>query len=334
MFLKQSRAALFAAGLLLPAVAAAETSIRFGTHITPVAVEMADGVIPYLEAVEAETAGEVTFQQFPGGALGRNPAQQYDLLRTGVQDMTVILPSYSAAQFPDFGIFALPYLFDTAEEGSVAAWRMYEAGLMDTPDDIHVITTFINGNSAIHTKDPIASPDDLKGMRIRAAGPDESAIVESLGAVPVGMGIGQIAESMDRGVVDGALSGWAAMRAFRFDELSHGHLQEPLGSRAFVLAMRKNVYDALSDKAKAVIDARGGEELARAIGKANDEAEARIIADATAREGVSVVTIPGDQAEARAALFAPVAEGWVKESGKNASNMKALREILAAIAAE
>lgn len=83
-----------------------------------------------------------------------------------------------------------------------------------------------------------------------------------------------------------------------------------------------------------MIDARGGEELARAIGKANDEAEARIIADATAREGVSVVTIPGDQAEARAALFAPVAEGWVKESGKNASNMKALREILAAIAAE
>lgn len=334
MLFKHSCAAALAIGLVLPGMANAETTIRFGTHIPPQAIEAAAGIIPYLDAVEAETDGEVTFQRHFGGALGRNPTQQYELLRNGVQEMTMVLPSYSAAQFPDFGIFALPYLFESAEQGSVAAWRMYEAGLMETPDDVHVITAFINGNSAIHTADAISSPDDLAGMQIRAAGPDESAIVEVLGAVPVGMGIGQIAESMDRGVIDGALSGWAPMRAFRFDELSHGHLAEPLGSRAFLIVMRKDVYDSLSDTAKAVVDARGGEELARAIGRANDIAEAKIIEEAEARDGVSVVRIPDADKAERAALFAPVVEAWVAETEKNASNMEALKGLLSEINAQ
>lgn len=319
---------------LVASSAQADTSIRFGSHISPKALEISAGVAPFLDAVEDETGGAITFQRFLGGALGRSPAQQYELMQSSIFDATLLLPSYNASQFPDFGLFALPYLFENAEEGSVAAWRMYERGLLDVPDDIHVVTVFINGNSSIHTTDKISSAEDLKGLRIRTAGPDEAAVIEAVGAVPVGLGIGEIAESMSRGVVDGALSGWAPMAAFRFDELSHGHLVEPYGSRAFILAIRKDIYENLSDEEREVVDSNGGEKLARAVGAANDKAQAAMMAKASEDETISVVEISPEDREGRAELFAPIIAKWAEESPKNAGNLEAVNAILAELRAQ
>jgi TRAP-type C4-dicarboxylate transport system substrate-binding protein len=105
-------------------------------------------------------------------------------------------------------------------------------------------------------------------------------MIQALGAAPVGMSITQVAESLNRGVIDGLLSSWSALRSFRIMPLLKSHYDEPLGVRAFILGINKAVFDKLPREDRDVIVANSGEKQSRHHGKMADEEVASAKAEA------------------------------------------------------
>ena len=155
---------------------AATTTIKIGSFTPPKAGYLRTITIPFLRQVEKDSAGEIKFQEFWGGALIRSPRKQWEGMLNGIQDATQVLPSYTAKLFPDFGIFALPFMFEKTGtmEATIAGWRMYEKGLLGGFDKMHAFAVYTNDNSGLHLGREITSLDQIKGLKFRAPGGTEA----------------------------------------------------------------------------------------------------------------------------------------------------------------
>ncbi len=322
-----------AAIALMPMHAAAEAVlVRIAAFVPPRSVSVSKFFVPWMKSVEAEAAGTLKLQGYWGGSLGRNPRKQYDLVRDGVVDIGYVVPGYTPGQFPDFSMFELPYLIRSAVEGSVAQWRMFRKGLMRGLDEPKVIGLFSTEPNILHTRKPMKSLADLKGMKIRAAGPVYGAIAKHYGAVPIGMPVTQVTESLSRGVVDGTLLGWGGALIFRIHNVTSFHFEAPLGITPLMVAMNKKKFDSLPAKAKAALDKYGGEYVARLGGKAFDDfgVRARKIITKSKRtvNGASEAEI----AVQRRAIQ-PVYDAWIKRTKDGELKYRTLVKILADIRA-
>lgn len=308
--------------------------IKIGSFIPPKAHEVRFGLEPWMKAVEKSSDGEIKFKKFFGGSLSRSPLKQYEILENGVQDATIIVPAYVLAQFPDFSLFSLPYLgIKNAEEGSVALWRLGQMGLLRGLDRVHVVTLYTNDNSLIHFRKPIKSLAELKGAKIRVAGPAESGIIKIFGGTPVGMPITRTAQALNTGVVDATMSTWGALQAFRLEPLVKSSITDNLGVRSFIIAINKKVYNGLSDKAKAAIAKHGGEKLARDMGKVFDRQSASVIKRAEEKRPKSIFKFSVAEQLKRAQMFDKIKKNWVAKTPDGAKKLAALEKILADIRA-
>jgi len=84
-----------------------------------------------------------------------------------------------------------------------------------------------------------------------------NALLEKLGAEPVGMPVLAIPEALSKGVIDGATIPCEVTGSLKVPELVQNHTEfegPALYNVTFVLAMNKGVYDVLPDDLKAVVD--------------------------------------------------------------------------------
>ncbi len=245
------------------------TTIKIGSFTPPKAGYLQTITIPIQRQVERDSAGVIKFQEFWGGALIRSPRKQWEGMINGIQDASQILPAYTSKLFPDWTIFALPFMFrgTGSLEAAVAGWKMHQKGMLGGTDKVHVVAVYTNDNSGLHTNRVIKSIEDLKGLKIRVPGAAESNAVRALGATPVGMSITQVAESLNRGVIQGTLTGWSALNTFRITPLIKTHVDLPFGVRSFFIGIRKTVYNKVARKGQEAINRNGGLKLSRAFGQ-------------------------------------------------------------------
>jgi TRAP-type C4-dicarboxylate transport system substrate-binding protein len=269
----------------------------------------------FAEAVNEASNGALVIEHYPGGTLGSGPVQQLSMVENGVVDIAEVVTAYSPGRFPELSIFELPFLAENNVEAGLAAYAMYEDGLLSDFDDLMLAGIIISGPYGISTKQPIASLADLEGLRLRAAGPIQTAMVQALGAVPVGnVPAPQIAENISRGLIDGALMAPGNLFNFRITDAATHHLFDlDLGSVAVIFPIRRSTYDAMSADAQAAFDQYAGEWLTRTLGENLDLQEAETIA-AIAGDGTQTIHSWSDEdiATARERL-AGVAAEWDRD---------------------
>ena len=177
-----ARCLLFSLALLPAAAWAAEpVKLKLSFFSSDSANLYVGGVKPFVDAVNSEAKGLLEIEVFFRGALGKAPDQQPKLVRDGVADIAFIVPGYTADQFPDNAVIELPGLFRDQREASLAYTRMIAANALRGYEDFIVITAFTVEPHSIHTRRPIASLDDLKGLKIRVNNPTEATTFEKLG---------------------------------------------------------------------------------------------------------------------------------------------------------
>lgn len=313
--------------------AAAETKLIWGHFVPPQSYTARLGYVPWMKRVEKASHGRIKFQMYFGGAISRSPRKQYELLINGMQDATSILPSYTAALFPDFTMFALPYLFNSAAESSVAGWRLYKKGMLGGLEKVFTVAIFTNGNSALHFSRKIKSAEGIKGLKIRVAGPEESEMVKILGGAPVGMSITQVAESLNRGVIQGTMNGWSALKPFRITPLIKTHYEEPLGTRSFVLMLSMKAFNKLPKQDQQVIRDNSGEKESKRMGQLGDDEAAAARKAAIADPARTVISYTPAQLEQRAKMFRHFRDAWIKNHKDGARKYEAMQKILSDIRA-
>ena len=308
-------------------------TLKWGTFEPAQGSPARNNYIPWMRQVEKDSNGTLTFQEFWGGALSRSPAKQFELMMNGIQDVAMTLPSYVQALFPEFGMFELPFTFRNAVEGATAEWRLYEEGLLSGLDKVKVVSIYNNGNSALHFNKRIEKLEDMKGFKIRTAGPEEADLIATLGGAPVAMAISQVAESLNRGVIDGTLNGWNANSTFKITPLIKSHYEAPFGVRTFFFSIRKDAYEALPEAARKAIDKNSGLETSKAFAASFDRENAKTRDEAAKDPDRNLISPPEAEIESLRVLFKPQHDKWLQGHASSKRAYERLHQMLAEIRA-
>jgi TRAP-type C4-dicarboxylate transport system substrate-binding protein len=148
---------------------------------------------------------------------------------------------------------------------------------MDEFKDVKVIAVHVHGPGLIHSKDPVTRLEDLKGVKVRGGSRITNIMLEHLGAVPVGMPVPAVGESLSKGVISATTIPWEVVPALKVQQIVKNHTgfagAQGLYTQTFVVAMNKAAYDKLPADLKKVIDANSGAETAALFGRAMDEGD-------------------------------------------------------------
>ena len=326
--------ALVAALATLGIAHAQEVTLKLSAFIPPQAPTFAQVIKPWSEAVNADGMGIIKIDTFPGGVLGGNPGLQPKMVTDGIADIALVIPAYSPGRFPDNDVMELPGMAKNSSESSLAIYRLYQRKLLRGYDDFYVVMLGTTNPYAIHTRSPVKSFTDVKGMKLRAGGPVASAALRALGVAPVGMPITQVAENISRGVLDGTGGDWDVMYSFRIMEAAkHHYMAAVLGTVPVAVLMNRKVYDGLPGKAKAIIDKHSGELMSRKFGGVHDGIQGAKLTETKAAADHTMV-FPSDAELAQLdSIMATVIETWVKDHPNGRALVTALKEELAKIRA-
>lgn len=136
-------------------------------------------------------------------------------------------------------------------------------------------------------------------------------------------------ESLNRGVIDGAVIGWPATRSYRVAELTSHHLEAPLGAEVTFIMMNKKSYGKLDAKDRGIIDNASGGRWATAIGKildGIDKAQAERVAKVPDE---TVAQLPAAEQAKWKAQVEQVVDEWTKRTPNGAAVLAAYREEIA-----
>ena len=218
--------AAFASAVLVAttlSTASADTTLRYSNWLPATHPFNTRVIQPWIDDVARVTDGRVTIDVLPK-VVGSVPAQ-FDVVRDGLADVALIINGYSTGRFRAGEIVELPFLGDNPVAIGVAAWRIYNKHLAPLNEFAGTVpvATFTHGPGQLYTRPgPIASLDDLKGLKIRVASTSSIVTIQALGAVPVQKPVTQLYELMSTGVVDGSLMNKEASQTFNLiDSLPH-----------------------------------------------------------------------------------------------------------------
>lgn len=334
--MKLPRIAATLAGVLMAGQAMAQDVIdlKFAVFTPEQEITYQEAIKPWVKAVEEASGGVVKIQLYPGGILGRDGSKQIKLLNDGVADIAFIIPAYNPGLFPDNWVVELPDTSQTATEGSVAFWRMVDAGKLRGYQDFEVLSMVATSPYFLHGNEPMNQIGDLKGQKIRIAGKLEQQCVEALGGVPVGMPITKIPESLSRGIIDATPLHYAALYAFGIASATTYHYQNALGSMPFGFVMPRQRFDALPEVVRNAMRDAGGEKLARIFGAAMDAENQRRLDETRATAGQTVVVPTDADKAAWSAVMADCSGDFVAGQENGAALTDAFKAELARIRAE
>lgn len=289
----------------LSAPALAETKLTISTWVPPthpVNTEMLAGLIEMMsEATGGEVVGELKHGLAP-------PPAQMELVMDGAADMTFIVHAYQPGRFTASKLVEIPGLEKGAEELSVAYWRVHEKHLEKANEHrgVKLVTLFAHGPGQIHSNKAIASLADLERLKIRLGGGVVADVGKELGMIGIQVPAPKVYETLASGAADAVAMNVGERIGFKLDEVARNLYEMPGGfyRTSFAVLMNQEVYDGLSDEAKAALESEVfGEPAARMMGAAWDAYDAAAYEAAKASADTAIVVA----SEADQAAFAETA---------------------------
>ncbi len=339
MLKKLLSAGLVAAGMFSVAAPADAQDVTLKLHqLLPLKAAIPDKFInPWIERVQSESGGRIKVEHYPSMQLGGKPPELVQQVTDGAVDIIWTVMGYTPGRFPRAEAFELPFMVASAEETSVAFQKYADKHMQDDFPGMKVIAVHTHGPGLIHSKAPVNTLEDLKGMKLRGPTRVITGMLEQLGAVAIGMPVPAVPEAVSKGVIDGAVIPWEVTLPLKMSELVTNHTgfegDRGLYTATFLFAMNKASYDALPDDLKKVIDDNSGVEAARLAGRAMDEVDKIGLAKAE-KAGNTIITLDAAETARWKEAAGPVVESWIAEmDGKGmdgAGMVKDARDLVAA----
>jgi TRAP-type transport system periplasmic protein len=250
--------------LLLSSPATAAEELKLAHFMPPVHTLHQQVFEPLAEALAAETKGALTIRIYPAGALGKGPVQQYKRVVTGVADIAFCLQNYTASIFPRSLLITRPGLVTSAEAGTRKLWDTYDPWLKEEYKEVKLLGIWAMSPTTLMTREKmVATPADIKGMKVRISSPIESELVQAWGGVPVAMPITESYSALTTGVVDAVLIQPSALyKPWNLSEpAKHLTVGLPSPTSVVFLAMNKERWAGLSPENQAALERLTGREF-------------------------------------------------------------------------
>jgi TRAP-type C4-dicarboxylate transport system substrate-binding protein len=194
---------------------------------------------------------------YPSKSLFK-PKEQYRPLTRGQLDMTVVPLAYAAGQQPAYNLTLMPGLVKNHDHAArlVESPFMQELEkIMATDDVVVLVHGYLAGGFAGKSK-CITKPEDVKGLKIRAAGKSFEQMVAAAGASVTSMPSSEIYSAMQTGVLDAANTSSSSFVSYRLYEQLKCYT--PAGDVALwfmyqPMLMNKTTFEGLNEKQQAAL---------------------------------------------------------------------------------
>ena len=212
----------------------------------------------YVEGVNRASKGRIAAKTFPGGQLGSIP-RHVEGVQIGTVEVAIFPADFYVGVDPRFGVFSIPTLFKNREHAAKVLVDPEVAGEiagLGAAQGMIGVTAFVHSTVHYFGKKPILRLDDFKGKKMRVnATPAERERMRRLGATAIPLPLGELVPALQRGVVDGTMSGIGIYVNFKFQKL--GTILTQTDDTLLVsmgLVSRKWMNKLPSDLRKVVID--------------------------------------------------------------------------------
>ncbi len=211
---------------------------------------------PTVEAVQEmgrllleRTSGRLGIRVYAGGQLGAE-RDTLEITTFGGLDLNRVFMSPLNSIEPDTTIPSLPFLFQSKDHMRRALDGAPGRAILDRlePHGLVGLCYYDSGERSFYnTRQPIYTPADMKGMKIRTPNSDMTvAIINATGANATPMDLGEVYQSLVQGVIDGAENNWPSYESGRHFEAAPYFSLTRHTMTPEVLLMSKARWDKLS----------------------------------------------------------------------------------------
>ena len=257
--MKRKVGLLCACALLLTVVLVFNGCNRDGSG--KVTLQLAHGQVPSSEVAQIVALLIETLADNPdfglemvihdSGVLGTE-RQLVELVKAGVIDMAKVAASSLDAFVPYYGIFALPYLFQS-EDHYYRAMSESDAvrGIFESSrdDGFFAISYHPSGARNVYLVEdtPASGPSVLSGKKLRVMeSPVAIRMIELMGGTPVPMSTGEVYTALQQGVLDGAENTEMVLNVNRHGEIVKAYTYTEHQYLPDIFIINTNTWEKLS----------------------------------------------------------------------------------------
>jgi TRAP-type C4-dicarboxylate transport system substrate-binding protein len=243
----------------------------------------------FADDLEKKSGGDIGAQVYAGSSLMKVNSQ-VSSVRKGALDMSLVPISYAGGEMPEVNIGLMPALVSSYKQG--LAWKTAPVGKEFTKflnDKGVVIVSWVwqAGGVASRTQ-PLISPEDAKGMKIRGGSREMDMMLQAAGAAVLSLPSNELYAAMQTGACDAGLTSSTSLISFKLEEVakqlttgrgkSYWFMLEPL-------IMSKSIFEGLPKKQQDLIMeiGEGLEAYGRDAAMADDDLVAKIYEKAGAK---------------------------------------------------
>jgi TRAP-type C4-dicarboxylate transport system substrate-binding protein len=269
----------------------AEQRLTYASYLPAGHIIHTDGLQPLFEEIEGATDGALTYELFPGGAMGGGKAM-LSVVRDRLVDSAIIIDLYVKRDLPASSSVAELALL--GEDTMAMAGAVNELQLLDcaaceqerTRSNVVALAYYSTSPFYLMCNTPIERLADVEGLKVRAIGPF-GIWVQALGGAPVSLTSAEIYEGMQRGQLDCTIGSAAWLQSYNLVDVVTDIVDLPMGTYhgGMVFDMNVDTWNALSDEQQAII--KGGlAGLARRVTEAYDRDDA-MARELSAQKGIT-----------------------------------------------
>jgi len=204
-------------------------------------------------------ANGLDVKEFPRDALGAEE-EKLDQVTQGLLEVSMSdLAKAAQLEASIFG-FHLPYMFDSQEHMDRV---MEKTDLFKKVNDgttkkgVRVLALVASGSFSglANTKRPVNTPDDLKGLRIRAMDKNQVEYIQAWGASTVIVPWAEIYNALQTGIADGYLNASVVPVLFKHTEVIKYFSEIKYGAALRIAICSEQWYKKLSPADRKIVDA-------------------------------------------------------------------------------
>ncbi|OUS34517.1 C4-dicarboxylate ABC transporter [Rhodobacterales bacterium 56_14_T64] len=273
-----------AASVLLAANAVSAGEWR-GWNIHVEEYPVSHGMEAFIAEVTEKTDGALSGKVYHGGVLGSQP-DAIEQVRLGALDFGVFSLGPMGQAVPETNVVSLPFIFKSVPDMyrlmDGEAGEAVSAGL--AAKGIIALGYYDAGaRSFYNSKNPINTPDDVKGLKVRVMNNDLFVgMVESMGGNATPMAFAEVYQSLKTGVVDGAENNPPSYESTNHYEVASFYSLSQHLIIPECLCMSKKTWDGLTADQQEVVREAGRKSTAlqRELWQAREAASMKTVLDA------------------------------------------------------
>lgn len=280
-------------------------------------------IVHFKDEVEKRTSGKLRIEVYPSGGMGIPIPKTVSSVQDGLMNMGEILGAFTHGEFPLSDIMELPGLvpgnIDLRKKICEALSPYYEKVILDRYNQYWLGGYQNDARVVALNRKRVSSIAELKGLKLRASGPNEVALCNALGAVPVSIVGPEVYQAMARGTVDACFGADSWLATGKFWEVAKYVYSMEFDGHQMHWTINKQDFDALPRDVQQIVR----EAAANAI----DWVWPEVISNQKSgrqmmiEHGVKYIDISPEDWAKFVEIGKPVVEEWGRKGGPVAQEM-------------